>query len=399
MTAPPVQPETTAPDPALRQRFLQGMSQAASTVNVVTTDGPAGRHGVTVSAMVSVSADTPQPTLLICVHHLSAVARAILDNGVFCVNILRDDQAYLSERFAGRSGAHGESKFDVATWTTQLTGAPRVVDPLVAFDCRVTASDRVGSHYVIFGAVQDIFLAESGAALLYANRGYAVPVRYRHRPGAAPAGAQGGTLALGCFHTFAPAVVPPLVARVIAAQPGLALTLVDGGQGKVIDSLRRGDIELALLYDFGLGAEFHAEVLAELPPYVLLPANHPLVAKPAVELGDLTDDALILLDVEPTADYFLSLFRSAGLEPQIAYRTTSLEMVRGFVGEGLGYSLLATRPAGDVAHDGRPLVTRPVAGSPRPSRLVLAHLARRELGASALAFAAECRAYFSRVHD
>ncbi len=31
----------------LRDRFLQGMSCAAATVNVVTTDGPAGRSGVT----------------------------------------------------------------------------------------------------------------------------------------------------------------------------------------------------------------------------------------------------------------------------------------------------------------------------------------------------------------
>jgi len=29
-------------DPALRQRFLSGMSHAACTVNVVTTDGAAG---------------------------------------------------------------------------------------------------------------------------------------------------------------------------------------------------------------------------------------------------------------------------------------------------------------------------------------------------------------------
>ena len=37
--------------PDLRQRFLAGMSQAACTVNVVTTDGPAGRFGLTISAM------------------------------------------------------------------------------------------------------------------------------------------------------------------------------------------------------------------------------------------------------------------------------------------------------------------------------------------------------------
>src|SRR5580693_8430205 len=84
-------------EPVLRQQFLHGMSHAACTVNVVTTDGSAGRHGVTVSAMVSVSADTPQPTLLVCIHHLSPVAAAVLANGVFCVSVLREDQAHISD--------------------------------------------------------------------------------------------------------------------------------------------------------------------------------------------------------------------------------------------------------------------------------------------------------------
>src|SRR5271155_3362232 len=147
--------QPTEIDSGLRQRFLLGMSHAACTVNVVTTDGVAGRHGVTISAMVSVSADTPQPTLLVCIHHKSAVAAAVLENGVFCVNVLRDDQAHISDHFAGRSGARGEAKFDCAEWATQVTGSPRVVDSLVAFDCKVIASDQVGSHLVVFGSVQD----------------------------------------------------------------------------------------------------------------------------------------------------------------------------------------------------------------------------------------------------
>jgi flavin reductase (DIM6/NTAB) family NADH-FMN oxidoreductase RutF len=159
-----------------RQRFLQAMSHAACTVNVVTTDGIAGRHGVTVSAMVPVSADTPQPTLLVCIHHRSTVAEALLANGVFCVNVLRDDQRCISDSFAGRTGARGVSKFDCASWTTQITGAPRMTDSLVAFDCRVTASEWVGSHVVVFGRVLDIVVGE-GAPLIYTNRAYAVPQR------------------------------------------------------------------------------------------------------------------------------------------------------------------------------------------------------------------------------
>src|SRR5580698_8112099 len=223
-------------DPALRQQFLVGMSHAACTVNVVTTDGVAGRHGVTVSAMVSVSADTPQPTLLVCIHHRSAVAAAVLENGVFCVNVLRDDQAHISDNFAGRSGARGAAKFDCTEWTTQVTGAPRVLDSLVAFDCRVTASERVGSHFVVFGSVQDIHVAGTGAPLIYANRAYGVPRRFHQRRTARSAVAN-LALTLGCYQVFAPFVVPALVARLTKLHPGITLTLLESDQEHLIASL------------------------------------------------------------------------------------------------------------------------------------------------------------------
>ena len=271
------QSQPTPAERALRQQFLHGMSHAACTVNVVTTDGIAGRHGVTVSAMVSVSADTPQPTLLVCIHHLSPVIDALLKNGVFCVNVLRDDQAHISDNFAGRSGAQGAAKFDCATWTTQLTGAPRVVDSLVAFDCRVTASERVGSHFVVFGSVQDIFVAGTGAPLIYANRAYGVPRRF-HQRRSPRGGAAAGALAIGCYQVFAPYIVPALVSRITKLHPAMALTLIEADQDHLVASLRRSDTEIALLYDFGLGEDLHVERLAELTPYVLLAEGHPLAA-------------------------------------------------------------------------------------------------------------------------
>jgi flavin reductase len=166
---------SSLPDPALRERFLGGMSLAAHTVSVVTTDGPAGRLGVTVSAMSSVSADSPGPVLLVCVHEKSPAARAIVDNGVFCVNVLRDDQAGISDCFAGRTGLAGADRFACADWIEGATGAPRLSERLVAFDCRVASHQLVGTHYVIFGAVEDIALADAGAPLIHVNRAYGTP--------------------------------------------------------------------------------------------------------------------------------------------------------------------------------------------------------------------------------
>jgi flavin reductase (DIM6/NTAB) family NADH-FMN oxidoreductase RutF len=383
----------------LRQRFLSGMSHAACTVNVVTTDGAAGRHGVTVSAMVSVSADGPQPTLLVCIHHRSAVAAAVLENGVFCVNVLRDDQAHISDSFAGRSSARGIAKFNCTEWTTQVTGAPRVLDALVAFDCRVTASERVGSHFVVFGSVQDIFVAGGGAPLIYANRAYGVPRRFHQRRSPRRNGAK-LALTVGCYQVVAPFVVPPLVARLAKLHPQIDLTLLESDQEHLIASLRRSDVEVALLYDFELGADLQVTPLAELTPYALLPDGHPLGQAPAIELEELLQEPLVLLDVEPTRAYILSLFSDRGLKPNVGFRTKSLEMVRGFVGHGLGYGILAAKPANNMTYDGRALLVRPLSTSVKNSRLVLATFTGRKLSPMALEFAAHCRTFFgvNRAH-
>ncbi|MGI9316217.1 MAG: flavin reductase family protein [bacterium] len=164
-------------DSGLRNKFLSGMSRAACTVNVVTTDGEAGRAGVTVSAMSPVSADTEKPTLLVCVHFLSPAAEKIIQNGVFCVNVLRDNQTHISDTFAGRSNHKSSDKFECAQWTTQVTGAPRVTDSLVSFDCRLVSNIKVGTHYVFFGEAEDIQVASDGSPLIYAERAYGTVIQ------------------------------------------------------------------------------------------------------------------------------------------------------------------------------------------------------------------------------
>ena len=159
----------------LRADFLEGMSRAAATVNIITTAGPAGRAGLTVSAMTSVSADTPKPTLLICINASSAGGAAIIENGVFAVNVLGEMQAGVSDVFAGRSGEQGDAKFGCASWRAGETGAPMLDGALVTFDCRITAHRQVGTHHVVFGEVEAVRFADAGRPLIYAQRSYAVP--------------------------------------------------------------------------------------------------------------------------------------------------------------------------------------------------------------------------------
>lgn len=372
---------------SLRQRFVNGMSYAAATVNIVTTDGPAGRHGVTVSAMSSVSADTDPPTMLICINKRSSAAEPIRRNGVFHVNILRDDQAYLSDSFAGRNRTHGTDKFACAEWTVMHTGAPRLMDPLVGFDCRLVTHQEVGTHYIFFGAVEHVFLGEPGRPLIYANRAYGTPTLFQTEP---PLGAAIDTLRIGTFHTLGPVIVPKVLDRLAAEGKKPHMQLIEGDQQAILGHLRAGAIDIALIYDWDLEPSIRKERLMGLKPYVLLPHNHPLARRPRLAYAELVDQPMILLDAPPSEEFFLSLFQSQGLTPTIGYRTRSLEMVRSLVGCGLGYALLVTQIESTLSYGGKELVTVPLADA-GPRYVTLAFREDHDLGPQGETFRDACR--------
>ena len=64
-----------AKPPVASQDFRAAMGLAATGVSVVTTDGPSGRFGLTVSAVSSVSADPP--LVLICINRKSPAIAAL----------------------------------------------------------------------------------------------------------------------------------------------------------------------------------------------------------------------------------------------------------------------------------------------------------------------------------
>jgi flavin reductase (DIM6/NTAB) family NADH-FMN oxidoreductase RutF len=298
----------------LRQLFLEGMSHAAATVNIVTTDGPAGRYGVTVSAMSSVSADSAKPSLLVCVHHQSRACEAIQRNGVFCVNVLRDDQSEISDAFAGRIKTADGDKFSCGTWTREVTGAPRIVDPLVAFDCRLEQNLRYGTHRIFIGEVEHIFVEKGGSPLIYANRAYGRPTKLEsnatpHTAASTPA----GTLRLGSLVTLAPYLVPQLVARYLEANPEASVQLLETTHTRLIDALTAGQCDVALTYGMELGERIATETLTEIPAYVLLPAGHKLARQARVSLKKLAREPMILLDLPMSREYFIGLFRADGL--------------------------------------------------------------------------------------
>jgi flavin reductase len=157
----------------LRNRFLEAMSRASTFVAVATTDGEAGRFGVTISSLTSVSADGEGPSLLGCIHHLSPAATAILRNRAFAANLLAEDQEAHANRFAGR-GAPGEhaERFASVDWVTGPLGQPLFLGATATLECRLATALLWETHYIIVGRVASVRLSDNPSALLYGQRAY-----------------------------------------------------------------------------------------------------------------------------------------------------------------------------------------------------------------------------------
>lgn len=160
------------PDTDLRAAFVEGMSRAATFVAVATTDGAGGRAGVTVSSLTSVSADGEQPSLLLCIHHQSPAAAAILKNRAFCANLLSEDQQELANLFAGRSTTDRTERFDRVGWKPGVIGQPLFSGATAAFECRLATALLWETHHIIVGRVASVRLSDRGSALLYGQRAY-----------------------------------------------------------------------------------------------------------------------------------------------------------------------------------------------------------------------------------
>lgn len=172
-----------------------------------------------------------------------------------------------------------------------------------------------------------------------------------------------GSINVGCFIPLAPIVTPELCHGFMQSHAGVEVNVSEGNQAELLSGLKKGAIDLALTYNLQLESDIAFTALVELKPYVLLAADHPLAARESLSLSALVDEKFILLDLPLSDNYFMSLFDSHNVKPNIYARTRQLEVQRGLVAQGYGYSLGNVRPVNKKSLDGSDLKYVPLSGN------------------------------------
>nr|WP_235174803.1 LysR substrate-binding domain-containing protein [Tomitella biformata] len=175
-------------------------------------------------------------------------------------------------------------------------------------------------------------------------------------------GAQGlvsGPLAIGCYPSLGPTMLPSLLYEFTARYPGVNVEFHEDTQNRLHGRLEGGELDLVIVYELDLPDEWHRVRLASRQPSVFFAADQPLAAGDGpIDLAALREEPMVLLDSPPSAQHALQLCAEAGFGPRIAFRTHNYETARAFVGRGLGWTILVQRPRLDVTYEGLPLVAR-----------------------------------------
>ena len=151
--------------------FRAVMGQFATGVTVVTTLDGDRPQGITVNAMASVSLDPP--LVMIALDRRRYINPAIESGGRFAINILTEDQQWLSDCFAGANVTPGRDAFCGAEWAPGETGMPLLRGAVAALECRVVDRLETGDHHLFVGAVEAAHLQdETAPPLLYHRRRY-----------------------------------------------------------------------------------------------------------------------------------------------------------------------------------------------------------------------------------
>lgn len=154
--------------PDLVDRFRDAMRRTAAGVAVVTTHGPAGRGGITVSSFCSLSLEPP--SVLVCIRKDSSTLKRIVENGLFAANVLAQDQSELASAFASPATPH-ERRFALGQWVDTGPAGPVLAGAVAHFDCRLAHVHDYGSHTIVIGKVIEA-ASHDARPLIYAEQAF-----------------------------------------------------------------------------------------------------------------------------------------------------------------------------------------------------------------------------------
>lgn len=152
-----------------------------------------------------------------------------------------------------------------------------------------------------------------------------------------------GTLTIATTHTQARYRLPAAVKAFMEKYPQVKLNIHQGNPTQVSEQVQSGEADIGIATE----AISHYDKILCLPAYqwnrcVVVPQGHPLIKDVPLTLKKLTAYPLITYDFAFTGGSLVSqVFSQEGLEPNVVLTAIDADVIKTYVGLGLGVGLLA----------------------------------------------------------
>lgn len=156
-----------------------------------------------------------------------------------------------------------------------------------------------------------------------------------------------GPLNLGVIYTIGPYLLPDLVRQVIARTPQMPLVLQENFTVKLLEMLRAGEIDCAIMAEPFPDAGLATAALYDEPFVAVVPALHPLAERKSVTSTELKNETMLLLGTGHCfRDHVLEVcpefarFSSNAEGIRKSFEGSSLETIKHMVASGIGVTLV-----------------------------------------------------------
>jgi LysR family hydrogen peroxide-inducible transcriptional activator len=156
-----------------------------------------------------------------------------------------------------------------------------------------------------------------------------------------------GALKLGVIYTIAPYLLPDLVRQVITRTPQMPLMLQENFTVKLLEMLRTGEIDCAILAEPFPDAGLALAPLYDEPFFAAVPRSHPLALQSSVTADELKNETMLLLgNGHCFRDHVLEVcpefarFSSNAEGIRKSFEGSSLETIKHMVAAGMGITLV-----------------------------------------------------------
>ena len=188
-----------------------------------------------------------------------------------------------------------------------------------------------------------------------------------------------GPLKLGIIYTIGPYLLPQLIKQIIIQVPQMPLILQENFTVKLLELLRSGEIDVAILAEPFSETGLVTQALYDEPFIVAVPKSHELATRASISSEELKSQTMLLLG---TGHCFrdhvlevcpeLSRYSQTNAGIQRTFEGSSLETIRHMVASGIGITVLPMMAAPKDLADTELLHYLPFSGAAPSRRIVLA---------------------------